>query len=98
MEDVLEDNFNFTLSEDVNGPLISAFVAVIMTTALFANLFVITVTFYNSKSWKHSSTIFLKSLLFADIVVTLQMPFSVISGANGGWIFGESVEKKNGVL
>ena len=37
MEDVLEDNFNFTLSKNVNGPLISAFVAVIMTTALFAN-------------------------------------------------------------
>ena len=40
------------------------------------------------------STIFLTSLLLADLVLVAVMPFGVISTAYGEWIFGQSVEEK----
>ena len=92
------DNYNFTLSEDINGPVLSAFYALIMVTGFVANLFVIIVTFCHPKSLKQPSTIFLTSLLLADLVlVVFVMPFSVISTASGEWIFGKSIEQKYGV-
>ena len=95
---ILENNDNFTLSEDINGPVLSAFVALIMVTGIVANLFVIIVTFCHPKSLKQPSTIFLTSLLLVDFVFVLfLMPFNVISTASGEWIFGQSVEQKHGV-
>ena len=41
-----------------------------------------------------SSTIYLTSLLLADLVLVTVMPFGVISTAYGEWIFGQSVEEK----
>ena len=96
--DILEDNDNFTLSEDVNGPALSVFVALIMVTGFLANLFVIIITFCHPQSLKQPSTIFLTSLLLADLVVVVfVMPFTIISGASGGWKFGQSVEEKHRV-
>ena len=96
--DILEENFNFTLSERVNGPVLSAFYALVMVTGFVANLFVIIVTFCHPKSLKQSSTIFLTSLLLADLIVVIfVMPFTVISTASGEWIFGQSIEQKYGV-
>ena len=96
--DLLELNDNFTLSEDINGPVLSAFVALVMVTGFVANLFVIIVTFCHPKSLKKPSTVFLTSLLLADLVVVVfVMPFNVISTASGGWIFGQSIEQKHGV-
>ena len=96
--DILQDNKNFTLSEDINGPVLSAFVGLVMVTGFVANLFVIIVTFCHPKSLKQSSTVFLTSLLLADLVlVVFVMPFSVISTASGEWIFGQSTEQKYGV-
>ena len=96
--DLLELNDNFTLSEDINGPVLSAFYALVMVTGFVANLFVIIVTFCHPKSLKKPSTIFLTSLLLADLVlVVFVMPFSVISTASGEWIFGQSTEQKCGV-
>ena len=96
--DILVKNFNFTLSEDINGPVLSVFHALIMVTGFVANLFVIIVTFCHRKSFKKSSTIFLTSLLLADLVlVVFVMPFIVISTASGEWIFGQSIEQKYGV-
>ena len=93
-----DDYYNFTFSEDINGPVLSAFYALIMVTGFVANLFVIIVTFCHPKSLKKSSTIFLTSLLLADLVlVVFVMPFSVISTASGEWIFGQSTEQKYGV-
>ena len=95
----MEDNYyNFTLSEDINGPVLSTFYALVMVTGFVANLFVIIVTFCHPKSFKKSSTIFLTSLLLADLVlVVFVMTFSVISTASGEWIFGQSTEQKYGV-
>ena len=96
--DILQDNANFTLSEDINGPVLSAFVGLVMVTGFVANLFVIIVTFCHRKSLKQPSTIFLTSLLLADLVlVVFVMPFSVIATASGEWIFGQSIEQKYGV-
>ena len=95
---ILEDNFNFTLSEYLNGPVLSACFALVMVIALVANLFVIIVTFCYQNSLKQPSTIFLTSLLLADLVVVVcVMSFSVIATGSGGWIFGQSVEEKHGV-
>ena len=95
----MEDNYyNFTLSEDINGPVLSAFYALVMVTGFVANLFVIIVTFCHPKSFKKSSTVFLTSLLLADLVlVVFVMTFTVISTASGEWIFGQSIEQKYGV-
>ena len=91
----VEENNNFTLSEDINGPVLSAFYALVMVTGFVANLFVIIVTFCHPKSLKQPSTVFLTSLLLADLVVVVfVMPFSVISTASGEWIFGQSIEQK----
>ena len=93
--DILEFNSNFTLSTAINGPLLSAAIALIMVTAFVANLFVICITFCYSKSWKQPSTIFLTSLLFGNLVlVVFVWPFGIISTAYGEWIFGQSVEQK----
>ena len=94
--DILVINTNFTVDSTVNGPLLSSFSALIMVIAFFTNFFVIAITFCNkSKSWKHPSTIFLTSLLLGDLVlVVFVMPFSVITGAYGEWIFGQSAEEK----
>ena len=93
--DLLELNDNFTLSERVSGPVLSAFYALVMVTGFVANLFVIIVTFCHPKSLKQPSTIFLTSLLLADLVlVVFVMPFSVISTASGEWIFGQSTERQ----
>ena len=78
--------------------MLSAFVALVMVTEFVANLFVIIVTFCHPKLFKKPSTIFLTSLLLADLVlVVFVMPFSVISTASGEWIFGQSNEQKYGV-
>ena len=96
--DLLEVNDNFTLSELVNGSVLSAFYGLVMVTGFVANLFVIIVTFCHPKSLKEPSTIFLTSLLLADLVlVVFVMLFSVISTASGEWIFGQSIEQKHGV-
>ena len=95
--DIFQSNRNFTLSTDINGPLLSAVIALIMVTAFVANLFVICITLCFTKSWKQPSTIFLTSLLLADLVLVAVMPFAVISTAYGEWIFGQSVEQKYGV-
>ena len=91
--DIFEINKNFTLSSTINGPLLSSVIALIMVTAIVANLFVICITFCYTKSWKQPSTIFLTSLLLADLVLVTVMPFGVISTAYGEWIFGQSVEE-----
>ena len=95
--DILEENHNFTLNDSINGPVLSGFFALVMVTGLVANLFVIVVTFCHPKSLKKPSTIFLTSLLLADLVVVFVMSFSAISAPSGGWIFGQSVEEKLGV-
>ena len=96
--DLLKENQNFTLSDDINGPTLAVFIALEMVVGFFTNMYVILITFWHPKSWKQSSTIFLTSLLLADLAVAIiAMPFGVISTASGEWIFGTTVYEKYGI-
>ena len=86
---------NFTLNEDVNGPVLAAVFAVEMILALVANGTVLLITITQRTSWKQSSTIFFTSLILAHLVLdALYLPFTVIALAAGGWIFGSTDEEK----
>ena len=94
----MDDNNNFTLSEDINGPLLAAVIVIEMLAGLITNSFVLILTAYNLKNWKQPSTIFLANMLLNNLVVTLLvMPFPIITAASGEWIFGSTKKQKYSV-
>ena len=94
----MDDNNNFTLSEDINGPLLAAVIVIEMLAGLITNSFVLILTAYNLKNWKQPSTIFLTNMLLNNLVVTLLvMPFPIITAASGEWIFGSTKKQKYSV-
>ena len=91
-------NNNFTLSEDINGPLLAAVIGIEMLAGLITNSFVLIVTFCYLKDWKQPSNIFLTNMLLNNLVIILLvMPFSIITAASGEWIFGSTVNQKESV-
>ena len=90
-----ELSYNFTVSEDIIGPLMAAVVALEMILAVSANSFILIFTLYDSKSLRKSSTIFLMSLTLSNLDMSVvYMPFTAITAGAGEWIFGASdVEK-----
>ena len=96
--DAIDLNDNFTLSEDINGPLLAAVIGIEMLTGLITNSFVLIVTFCYLKDWKQPSNIFLANMLLNNLVIILLvMPFSIITAASGEWIFGSTVNQKESV-
>ena len=94
----MDDNNNFTLSEDINGPLLAAVIGIEMLAGLITNSFVLILTAYNLKNRKQPSTIFLANMSLNNLVITLLvMPFSIITAASGEWIFGSTVNQKESV-
>ena len=90
-------NNSFTLSEDINGPLLAAVIGIEMLAGLFTNSFVLILTCY-LKDWKQPSNIFLTNMLLNNLVIILLvMPFSIITAASGEWIFGSTVNQKESV-
>uniref|UniRef100_A0A1X7TUL9 G-protein coupled receptors family 1 profile domain-containing protein n=1 Tax=Amphimedon queenslandica TaxID=400682 RepID=A0A1X7TUL9_AMPQE len=88
---------NFTINDDVNGPVLAAVFATEMILALIANGAVLLITITQRNSWKQSSTIFFTSLILAHLVLTLlYLPFNIIALAAGEWIFGSTDEEKRG--
>ena len=88
---------NFTFTGDFNGPAVAAVLSLMTLAALIANITVLSITLYQRKSWKQSSTIFFTSLILAHLVLNvLYLPFTVIALAAGGWIFGSTDEEKKG--
>ena len=86
---------NFTINDDVNGPVLAAVFATEMILALIANGVVLLITITQRNSWKQSSTIFFTSLILAHLVLTLlYLPFTIIALAAGEWIFGNTDEEK----
>ena len=80
-------NNSFTLSEDINGPLLAAVIGIEMLAGLITNSFVLVVTFCYLKDWKQPAIIFLTNMLLNNLVIILLvMPFSIITAASGGWI------------
>uniref|UniRef100_A0A1X7T4Z6 G-protein coupled receptors family 1 profile domain-containing protein n=1 Tax=Amphimedon queenslandica TaxID=400682 RepID=A0A1X7T4Z6_AMPQE len=86
---------NFTFTGDFNTPAVAAVFTVEMILALIANGVVLSITLYQRKSWKQSSTIFFTSLILAHLVLNLLcLPFTIIALAAGEWIFGSTDEEK----
>ena len=93
--DTLEENFNFTLSEDINGPLLAAVIGIEMVAGLLTNSFVLILTLCYLKAWKQPSNIFLTNMLLCNLFTAIfVMPLNIISLASGGWIFGVTVKQK----
>ena len=87
----MESNFTF------NGPAVAAVLSIQVILALIANGVVLSITLYQRKSWKQSSTIFFTSLILAHLVLNLlYLPFTIIALAAGEWIFGSTDEEKRG--
>ena len=94
----MDANNNFTLSEDINGPLLAAVIGIEMLAGLITNSFVLILTLCYLKDWKQPSNIFLTNMLLNNLVIILLvMPFSVITAASGEWIFGSTVNQKESV-
>uniref|UniRef100_A0A1X7UHY8 G-protein coupled receptors family 1 profile domain-containing protein n=1 Tax=Amphimedon queenslandica TaxID=400682 RepID=A0A1X7UHY8_AMPQE len=88
---------NFTFTGKFSGQAVAAVFTVEMILALIANGVVLSITLYQKKSWKQSSTIFFTSLILAHLVLNLlHLPFAVIALAAGEWIFGSTDEEKRG--
>ena len=96
--DAIDLNNNFTLSEEINGPLLAAVIGIEMLAGLITNSFVLIVTFCYLKDWKQPSNIFLTNMLLNNLVIILLvMPFSIITAASGEWIFGGTANQKENV-
>ena len=96
--DAIDLNDNFTLSEDINGPLLAAVIGIEMLAGLITNSIVLILTFCFLKEWKQPAIIFLTNMLLNNLVIIiLVMPFSFITAASGEWIFGSTVNQKESV-
>ena len=96
--DAIDLNNNFTLSQNINGPLLAAVIGIEMLIGLITNSFVIILTLCYLKDWKQPSNIFLTNMLLNNLVIILLvMPFSIITAASGEWIFGSTVNQKESV-
>ena len=90
----MEDT-NFTLSEDINGPLLATAIGIEMVAGFFTNSFVLILTLCYLKAWKQPSNIFLTNMLLNYlIIVILLLPVSVITCATGEWIYGSTLSQK----
>uniref|UniRef100_A0A1X7TKL8 G-protein coupled receptors family 1 profile domain-containing protein n=1 Tax=Amphimedon queenslandica TaxID=400682 RepID=A0A1X7TKL8_AMPQE len=86
---------NFTFTGEFSGPAVAAVLTVEMILALIANGVVLSITLYQWKFLKQSSTIFFTSLILAHLVLNLlYLPFTIIALAAGEWIFGSTDEEK----
>ena len=95
--DILSDNYNFTLSQDVNGPLLSIAVGIVCAFAFIINLFLLVFTLCHLKKLKEPSVLFFTNFVFANLLITIVvMPSIIVSAAAGEWVFGRTPEEKNG--
>ena len=86
---------NFTLSEDINGPLLAAVIGVDMVAGLVTNSFVLILTLCYLKAWKRPSDIFLTNMLLNNLIIVIfVLPFPIITCASGEWIFGSTWSQK----
>ncbi|XP_019852371.1 PREDICTED: G-protein coupled receptor 161-like [Amphimedon queenslandica] len=90
-----DENDNFTLSSDINGPLLAAVISIEMIGGLIANSFVLILTTCHIKTWKQPSTIFLTNMLISNLLMVLfVMPFSIVTCSSGQWLLGDTVSQK----
>ena len=87
----IEDNDNFTLSHDINGPVLAAAIILEEVLILFINLFVLSFTCLHCSITKQPSVIFLTNFLISNIVLAIVfLPFSIVTAIAGRWTVGSS--------
>ena len=95
--DILDYNYNFTLSKEVHGPLLAVAVGVELVFAFIVNLFVLIFTLCHPKTLKEPSIIFLTNFVLVNLLmVVVVMPSIIVTAATGEWVFGRTPEEKNG--
>lgn len=93
-----DEESNFTIAEDLNGTALAVAVGLECLISLVINVAVLLCTFAQPASLKKPSTIFLSLLVGANLIMTVFcMPFTAISAAMGGWIFGNTDAQKQSV-
>ena len=87
---------NFTLSKDINGPLLAAVIGMEMLVGLITNSFVLILTAFHCKTWKKQpSAIFLTNMFICNLMIILfVMPVPIITLSTGKWIYGRTMEEK----
>ena len=89
------ENANFTLSDEINGPLLAAAIGIVTIVALLTNSFVLLLTLCHFKTWKQPSNIFLTNMLLSNLLISVfLMPLCVVTCAIGEWVFGDTVAQK----
>ena len=90
-----DENNNFTLSDDINGPLLAAVISIEMIAGLITNSFVLILTLCHIKAWKQPSNIFLTNMLISNLmIVFFVMPFSILTCSSGEWLLGDTLSQK----
>ena len=86
---------NYTLAQDVNGPLLATALTLELTAALVINTIVLAATISQYKSLKIPSTILFTSLILVHYeMALLYMSSWLISAGAGSWVFGGTIEEK----
>ena len=94
---ILYDNYNFTLSPDVHGPLLAVAVGIVCAFAFIINLFLLVFTLCHPKKMKEPSVMFLTNFVLVNLLLTvIFMPSMIVTAATGEWVFGRTPEEKNG--
>lgn len=89
---------NFNISSTNNGPALAVALGIEMMLGIITNLFIIIASFCHAKTLKKSSTIFLLFLAVANLFCcAVYMPFQIITAAVQEWIFGDTVEVREGM-
>ena len=92
---IVDVHDNFTLSDEINGPLLAAVICIEMIGGLITNSFVLILTACHLKTWKQPTTIFLSNMLLNNLIFNLFLvPFNLITAAVGEWIFGSTYEQR----
>ena len=90
-----EENFNFTLSEDINGPLLASGIAVELAISFITNSFIFLYTLCHPRILKQPSIIFLTNFIVINLLINIiYLPSLIISAAAGEWVFGGSLSEK----
>ena len=90
-----DENDNFTLSGDINGPLLAAVISIEMIAGLITNSFVLILTLCHIKTWKQPSIVFLTNMIISNLlIVFFVMPFSILTCSSGEWLLGDTLSQK----
>ena len=90
-----EENFNFTLSENINGPLLASGIAVELAISFITNSFIFLYTLCHPRILKQPSIIFLTNFIVINMLINIiYLPSLIISAAAGEWVFGGSLSEK----